>query len=187
MAQLEKQTAHEPSRPKKRKFHFRPEGYVHPDDIEFLEQFVEFLQEERLAGRFGFTPDELIYSGIDASKILAAGVKQKAEAVFAMNEVCWKRNAEKPHGKTTPGGYAKDATRPAILLYERNQLAHASEYKLRLDPEDPTQIVEIYDIVPGQLLINEQIDEDVEEVVIHKDYPHKSPTDALVGIVYLED
>jgi hypothetical protein len=183
----EKQITPENTAPKIKVLHFKPEGYVHPDDADFLEQFIEFLHNERYDGRLTQTPDQLVYSGVDVSKIYAEGVNKRPDAVFGMNEISWKRNASKSYGETTPGGYAKDATIPAIFLYDRDMLAHAESYQLHLDPNDPNQIVGITDIVPGRPLAGEHIDDPVEEAVIHKDFPHKSPVDAQVGIVYIGD
>jgi hypothetical protein len=49
---------------------------------------------------------------------------------------------------------------------------------------------EFMNIVPGDPLSEISVDVPLESAVIHKDYPHNpdaSPTDALVGLVYLEE
>lgn len=162
--------------------HFKPEGYVSTDDIEFLEQLVEKLREN------GLNPDDLIYSGMDASHLYEAdGTVKRPSAIFAMNETGWVR-AAKSHG-STPAGYAAGGNNPRIALYNRNQLAHAYSYKLHQDEKDYNAPITITDIVPGDALAGRPQSEVVEEVVIHKDYPQNqdaSPTDALLGVVVFE-
>jgi hypothetical protein len=175
---------HEALKQKIPEIHFKPEGYVHLDDNDFLEQFTTELTKE------GLDPGKLVFRGADATNIFESdGSFKRPPGIFAMDEPTWKREAEKSFGETTPAGYTKFAETPCILLYDLQQLAEAYDYKLELDPEDPSRIVRIYDIKPGDALTDLPAGKSIEEVVIHKDYPENpvaSPTDALAGIVYLD-
>ena len=162
--------------------HFKPEGYTPPDSIEFFEQLVGKLREA------GFNPDEIIYSGADASYLFEKdGSVKRPNAIFAMNETGWVR-AAKSH-ETTPAGYADSGDEPRIALYDRSQLAHAYSYHVDQDESDYYAPIPITDIVPGDALAGRPSSEVINEVVIHKDYPQNpdaSPTDALLGIVFLD-
>jgi hypothetical protein len=163
--------------------HFKPEGYVSTDGIEFLEQLVEKLRQET-----NLNPDDLIYSGTGAEHLYNAdGSVKRPNAIFAMNETGWVR-AAKDH-ETTPAGYADSGDDPRIALYDRSQLAHAYSYRVDQDETDYYAPVHITDIVPGDALAGRPSSEVVNEVVIHKDYPQNpdaSPADALLGIVVFE-
>ena len=177
----------QPERPKKtiKIFNFKPEGYVHVDDDEFLDQLFTFIRKKDI------DPDEAVFSGTDASKVFdPSGSIKRPEAIFAMDKFAWETNAAKSYGETTPAGYTRSATVPCILILDTKPLAEAYSYKLEQDPEDPSSIVKLSDIIPGSPIVDLPKDKHVEEVVIHKDYPANpdaSPMDALVGIVYLND
>lgn len=159
--------------------HFNPEGYIDTDGPEYYEQLVQRLTAE------GFDPDQLLYSGTGLSAIKEPdGSIKQAEAVFAMNKTGW-QNAIRGR-ETTPAGYAERWEDPCIVLLDRRNLAHAYSYETIQDEEDYNAPIEVTNIVPGDHLAGLPPNAAVEEVVIHKDHPHGSPADAIVGLVIIE-
>lgn len=166
---------HEAIKQKIPQLHFKPEGYLSSGDAEFLDELKTFLEAN------GFDPGDLIYSGFDATEVAKGEPVPRHPFIFAMNEAAW-RNAVK-YRETNPAGYAEGWETPCIGLYDRNQLAQAYAYGIKLENIDDR--VELSRIELGANL--EDLPPDpIEEAVVHKDYPDRSPTDALVGLVYLE-
>jgi len=164
--------------------HFIPEGYVSDTGEEFYQQFADTLRNH------GFEPLQLVFSGTDAVLALdeQGRPKPSPEAVFGMNEVGWLDAAK--HHDMTPASYAdkENGEHPCILLYERSQLAEAKTYDVHMvDKEDPTSGVRATNVVPGTKLEDLPIEKIVNEVVIHKDFPDALPSEAMVGLVYLEE
>ena len=164
--------------------HFAPEGYISDTSEEFYQQLAELLVNH------GLDPNQLIFSGTDAGLVLdERGIpKPSPQAIFGMDQVGW-LDATKHHDMT-PASYAdkEGGERPCILLYERSQLAEAKRYDVSMeDDEDYTSAVRATNIVPGDKLEDLPQEHRVNEVVIHKDFPDALPSDALVGLVYIED
>lgn len=164
--------------------HFRPEGYVSDTGEEFYQQLVTFLKS------YGLDPEQLVFSGTDAASVLdeRGNPKPSPQAIFGMNQVGWLDAAK--HHDMTPASYAdkEGGSQPCILLYERSQLAEAKSYNVSMeDDDDYTSPVHATNIVPGDRLEDLPTQHRVNEVVIHKDFPQALPSDALVGIVYIED
>jgi hypothetical protein len=76
-------------------------------------------------------------------------------------------------------------------LYEKSQLADARPRVV--DPVDfdeegfnYNQRIKLDDIEKRENLEDLPADKVIEETVVHKDFPDASPTDALVGLVFLD-
>jgi hypothetical protein len=163
---------------------FAPEGYVSDTGIEFYEQFVAMLKAN------GFNTDTLLYCGIDAKQLLGedGSVIPSDLGIFAMNETGW-LGAIRAHD-STPALYSdkEGGKDPCIALYDRSQLAHAKDYDVAMkDAEDYDSPVKPTNIVPGKKLEDSPLDERVDELVIHRDFPNAHPSDALVAVVHLEE
>lgn len=162
--------------------HFRPEGYISGHDEEFLDQLLETLAQH------GYSPAELVYSGFEGKNLVKGQAIERYPYVFAMNEAGW-RSAIK-YGEENPAVYAEGWDVPCIGLYDRHQLAHVYSSDL-IDSGDIEELVEgrveLTNIKPGELLGRLPPDAPIEEAVVHRNYPEQSPTDALVGLVFIED
>lgn len=177
-------TSHETQKPKLRIMRFTPEGYVSDTGEEFYEQFAEVVRSR------GFDPLQLVFSGTDAALALDEHGRPKPspQAVFGMNQAGWLDAAK--HHDMTPASYADkdEGEQPCILLYDRSQLAEAKTYDVYMeDSEDPASRVRATNVVPGAKLEDLPLEKIVNEVVIHKDFPDVLPSEALLGLVYLED
>lgn len=177
-------TSHETQKPKLRIMRFTPEGYVSDTGEEFYEQFAEVVRSR------GFDPLQLVFSGTDAALALDEHGRPKPspQAVFGMNQAGWLYAAK--HHDMTPASYADkdEGEQPCILLYDRSQLAEAKTYDVYMeDSEDPASRVRATNVVPGAKLEDLPLEKIVNEVVIHKDFPDALPSEALLGLVYLED
>ncbi len=152
-----------------------------PGKLEFLEQLLRKLREA------GFDTGNLVFCGMDGRYIYSQdGSIEKPDAIFAMNETGWRGVITK--GGITPADYVKkDADVPCIALYDARQLAVPEHYELRQNLDDYWAPVQIGDIVPGENLAAITPSDSVEEVVIHRDFPNASPSDALVGLVLVEE
>lgn len=169
---------HEAPKPKIRELHFKPEGYTSSSDIEFLEEFLGFIKDK------GFNPDKVVFSGFDGTPLVKGEPLPQHPSIYMMNEAAW-RNSIKM-GISNPAEYADGWEVPCVGLYEREQLAHVYSSKMHLD--DPIEDrIELSDVVLGDLLADQPPEIPIEEAVVHKNYPEGSPTDALIGIVFLED
>lgn len=172
---------HEAVKPKIPEIHFMPEGYVDPDGPEFLEQLLQKLRE------VGFDITNLVFCGVDGALIYSQdGSIEKPNAIFAMNETGWRDAITK--GVITPAGYVKkDADVPCIALYDARHLAEPESYKLRQNLENYWEPVQIYNIVPGDDLAPIIPSDSAQEVIIHEGFPDASPSDVLVGLVFIEE
>lgn len=173
---------HEAPKQKVPELHFQPEGYVDPDDVEFLEQFLAWLEAQNIP------TENLVFTGLDGDKLYDRdGSMRRPQALFGMNQTGWRHAIETR--QTTPAGYVKkDADVPLIALFDANQLMEPKTYSIHQD-EDYLSPAEIVDINPGKPEDQKLVTPDdlVDEVVIHRDFPSASPTDALVGIVHIGD
>lgn len=167
---------HEALKQKIPKLHFKPEGYISSNSEEFLDAMLELLRAE------GFDPDNLIYSGFDGTKAARGEEIPKYEYIFAMNEAGWREAIKKDD--SNPAEYADGWQTPCIGLYDRSQLAHV--YSADIDLEDINDRVELKHIRISNNLADLPLAKPIEEAVVHKNYPDSSPTDALVGLVYLD-
>lgn len=177
-------TSPETKTPKLRIIHFSPEGYISDTGEEFYEQFAQLLKDH------GFDPLQLIYSGTDAGLVLDehGHPKPSPEAIFGMNQTGWLDAAK--HHDMTPASYAdkEGGERPCILLYDRSQLAGAKDYDVHMeDAEDYTSAVRVENVLPGAKLKDLPLEKIVNEAIIHKDFPDGRPSDAMLGLVYLEE
>jgi hypothetical protein len=175
--------------------YFRPEiGTLPPSpnkemliayETAFLSQLTDFLMEEYLSERLDFVPDELVYCALDQP--IEVGINsplKRTDRIKVTNEVGWKRSVE--NQVTTPFGEIRRGKKAVIGLFEKNQLSIPSYESKKAKRRQ--KVTEIYTIVPRKDLIRSYASDPLnDEVVIHKDYPDKSPIDALVGIIYIDD
>lgn len=159
-----------------RQLRFKPEGYVSPGDTEFLDELLDTLKAS------GFDPEGLVFSGFDGTEAAKGQPMPKYSYIFAMNEAGWKA-AVKDH-EENPAEYAEGWDTPCIGLYDRGQLTHV--YSSNIDQKDLDERVELTNIKLGDNLADLPPETPVQEAVVHKDYPNASPSDALVGVVFLE-
>lgn len=167
--------SHETLKQKITELHFKPEGYASSGNEDFLDELIGLLETN------GFDRENLVYSGFDGTDLAKGKTLPRHPYIFAMNETGW-RNAIKYH-ETNPAQYAEGWETPCIGLYEKNQLAQAYAYGIKL--ENLNDRIELSRIEVGTKFEGMPIGP-IEEAVVHKDYPEASPTDALVGLVYLE-
>lgn len=168
---------HEAAKPKIRELHFKPEGYVSSGDVEYLDGLLEHLRAN------GFDPDKLVFSGFNGVALTKGVTVESHPSIYMMNEAAW-RNSIKL-GISNPAEYADGWEVPCVGLYDRDQLVHI--YSSTMNIDDPEDRIELRDIVPGDALSDQPPSTPIEEAVVHKNYPGSTPSDALVGIVYLED
>jgi len=157
--------------------HFKPEGYLSGGDEEFLDQFLDFI------GRSGFDPRQLVYSGFDGSSASKGEEVPRYPYVFVMNEAAWRQAIT--HREENPAEYAEGWDTPCIGLYDKQQLVHV--YSSDIDLEDIHDRVELGAIERGEQLADIPEGSAVKEAVIHQGYPETSPTDALVGLVFIDE
>jgi hypothetical protein len=155
---------------------FKPEGYVSSSSEEFLDEFLEALKTR------GFKPEDLIFSGFDGA--LPVQSESAPEHIFGMNEAGW-RGAIK-HFVSNPADYAEGWDTPCIGLYDRTDLAEIYSADFPDDYEDAQSRIKLENIVVGERLADLELDVPIKEGLVHKDFPEGSPTDALVGLVYLD-
>lgn len=170
-----KAMSNEKIKQKFKELHFKPEGYLSSGDEDYLDELISAIKAS------GIDSETLVYSGFDGTDISKGGSVPRHPYIFAMNEAGW-RNAIK-YRETNPAQYAEGWETPCIGLYDKHQLAQAYSYGIKL--EDVNERIELSKIDMGAKL-DELPHGPVEEAVVHKNYPHASPTDALVAIVYLE-
>lgn len=156
---------------------FIPEGYIATSGQEFLEQL-----ETRLV-QAGMDPKDLVYSGIDGSFLQKNEEPHRPKAIFAMNRPGWLEAVR--IGEETPADYAKGQPVHCIGLFDKRQLQEAYSYEF-IEGADPSDPIELENIVPGEKLADMPDDYTVTEVVLHQDYPNASPIDALVGYAIFE-
>lgn len=156
--------------------HFKPEGYLSGGEAEFLDQLLEILKKE------GFSPDELVFSGFDGREVAKGLPMPRHLSIFVMNEAGW-RNALK-YKETNPAQYAESWGTPCIGLYAKDQLTLV--YSATMDIENKDDRVELGDVKLGSPLAEMAPNDPIEEAIVHKDYPDGSPTDALLGLVFID-
>lgn len=166
----------EKSKKKIPEIRFKPEGYVSSGSKEFLDGFLETLQAK------GFEPENLVFSGFDGA--LPAKSEPASEHIFGMNEAGW-RGAIK-HFVSNPADYAEGWDTPCIGLYDRTDLAEIYSADFLSDYEEAQDRIKLENIVVGERLADLEPDVPIKEGLVHKDFPEGSPTDALVGLVYLD-
>lgn len=166
---------HEMLRQKIPNLRFQPEGYLSSGSEEYFDELMVMLKEA------GFDTARLVYSGFDGTDIARGAPLPRHPYIFAMDETGW-RKAVKYH-ESNPAQYAEGWETPCLGLYDRDQLAQAYAYGIKL--ENVNDRIELSDIEIGAKLQQEPLGP-VDEAVVHKDYPDASPSDALVGLVYLD-
>lgn len=157
--------------------HFAPEGYVSGSDPEFLDGFIQALKSA------GFDPQQLVFSGFDGTQLAQGEPMPRHEAIFVMNESGWRQALK--YKETNPAQYAEGWETPCIGLYDKNQLVHVYSHGFKDTPPDDRAM--LTDIKFGAPLDQIRPGEPVEEAIVHKAYPDASPTDALVGVVFLDE
>lgn len=157
---------------------FKPEGYVSDGSMEYFEQLSAALE------KLGYDPKNLIYSGFDGTPLKHGWPPSKHPTIFGMNHTGWLRAARGTDNN--PAEYALNWPIPCIGLYDRSQLAEAYTYDLPEDLEEDSRL-DLANIKRGRNLDEIDTDEALEEAFIHKDYPNKTPDDALLGVIYLHD
>ncbi len=160
-----------------KEIHFKPEGYIADSGVEFLDQFIARLRAEHL------NPDDLIFSGFDGLSISKGEALPRHPSIFGMNEAAWREAARLDD--MNPAVYTRGSDKPCIGLYDRSQLAWAYSYGIKDGSIDDRMVLN--NIVLGENLVELSPDVPVEEAIVHIDYPHRFPDEALVGLVFLED
>ena len=163
---------------------FKPEQVVTEDDPEFFEELCAFLESK------GYKPEDLVYSGFDGEPIKRGKEIPRYPYIFAMNVPGWKHALET--GQESPAVYAFGVSKvPVLGLYEKSQLADARPRVIEpvgFDEEgfNYNQRIQLDDIEKRENLADLPDDKVIDETVVHKDFPDGSPTDALVGLVFLD-
>jgi hypothetical protein len=175
---------HEALRKEVPRFKFKPEQIVTEDDPEFFDELRALLEVK------GYKPDELLYSGFDGEPILNGRDVPRYDFIFAMNTAGWREALRT--GQENPAVYAFGVSKnPVLGLYDQDLLAlarpHDAEpvdfnaedfnYNDRLKFAAIDKWDDISDLPESTV---------IEETVVHKNYPDSSPTDALVGLVFLD-
>lgn len=163
--------------PKIPHLHFKPEQIVTEDDPEYFDELLQFLKSR------GYDTKNLLYCGFDGKDIAKGEPVPKYPFIYAMNEAGW-REALRLHSET-PTAHAFGGEMPVLGLYDRTQLADARPHGIDLD-EDYSERIEHAEIEKRENLSDLPADKIIDETVVHKDYPDASPTDALLGIVFLD-
>lgn len=164
--------------------YFKPEQIVTEDDAEFFDELCSFLAAK------GFDPAALVYSGFDGEPIKQGQEVPSYSYIFAMNAAGWKNALET--GQENPAVYAFGVSKvPVLGLYDKNQLADARPHEvkpLEYDEEghNYNERIQLDDIEKRENLQDLPADKIIDETVVHKDFPDASPTDALVGLVFLD-
>jgi len=169
---------YEAVRPKIPQLHFKAEGYISSSDVEFLEHFLNFLKDK------GFKPEDLIFSGFDGTSVAKGESIQRHPIIFGMNEAGWREAIRTLEGN--PAEYAESWDTPCVGIYDKSQLAEVYSSEMLADQEDINSRIEHSEVVLGEYLSDLDPATPFEEALAHKDYPNGSPTDALVGLVYLD-
>jgi hypothetical protein len=171
-------TRHEAPKHKIPQLHFQPEQFATEDDPEFFDELLLFLQDHK------YDTDNLLYSGFDAQELIMGRGIPKYDVIYAMNEAGW-RKALKLRTEN-PASHAFGAKVPALGLYDRTQLAEARPHGMVQDLDSYSERIGHSEIEKRESLTDLPADRVIEETVVHKDYPGASPTDALLGIVFLQ-
>lgn len=157
--------------------HFQAEGYVSTKDIEFLDQFNQFLENH------GINPDELVFSGFDGTNISGPQDMQHHLTIYVMNQAGWK-DAVKYH-KENPADIADGFEVPVIGLYKKSDLSEVISGEIK-DTTNTDDRIELDDVKLSNPLNELSSDVPISEAVVHKNYPDSSPTDALVGLIFID-
>lgn len=157
---------------------FKSEGYVSSADVEFLDKFLETLKAK------GFEPDELVFSGFDGTSTTKGEAIPRHSSIYGMNEAGWRKAIKELDAN--PAEYAEGWDTPCIGLYDKSQLAEVYSADLLTDYEDTESRIELGNVSIGEYLSDLGLDVPVQEALVHKDFPGGSPTDALIGLVYLD-
>lgn len=157
---------------------FKPEGYISTGNPEFLDELLSMLR-----GR-GFDPDNLVFSGFDGTNLARGEVMPRHPTIFGMNEAGWRKAIKKLD--SNPAEYAEGWDMPCIGLYDRSQLAEVYSADVLNDYEDTEGRIELGNISISEYLSDLRSDVPIQEALVHKDFPEGSPTDALIGLVYLD-
>lgn len=158
---------------RRRILRFKRESYIDTSDIEFLDQLKNFLCAK------GIDTEGLVYSGNDAAVFLDEN--DRPQAIHAMNEAGWREAVR--IGEPNPAMFTeRESITPAIGIYDGTQIRQVYSYKLH--EHGGTTEVEVESV--GEPLTELGADRPVTEVVAHVDYPQRSPADALLGVVLLE-
>ena len=165
------------------KMHFRPEGYASSGAEDFLEGLLAELREK------GYEPDDLVFSGFDGTAVARGEAVPRYPCIFVMNEAGWRQAVK--YREQNPADYAEGWETPCLGLYYRHQLVHVysaglAEAGFDIDDDTLHGRVELGDIELGDALDVLAPSTPVEEAVVHRDYPDGSPTDALVGVVFID-
>jgi hypothetical protein len=172
-------TPHEAIKPKIPEMHFKPEGYVSSGSDEFLEAFLDELKTN------GYETKDLVFSGFDGTDVASGEEVPRHPYIFAMDVAGW-RTANR-RVVENPATYAEGWKIPCIGLYDKNQLAEVYYGVTEQDLEDLNSRIELSDISLGRRLNELPPGTVVEEAVAHVNFPDASPTDALVGLVFLDN
>lgn len=157
--------------------HFKPEGYKSSGDAEYLEGLLDKLKNE------GFEPQTLVFSGFDGTQVAGGEQLPRYPYIFGMNEAAWRQAIK--YREANPAEYAQGWQTPCIALYDKQQLAQVYSSVMHLSEIEDR--IELSGIDVGEPLSELDPGVPVQEALVHKDYPDGSPSDALVGLVYLDE
>jgi hypothetical protein len=158
--------------------HFQAEGYLSDGSEEYLDQFLTSVEE------MGLNPKELIFSGFDGTPLKHGWPPSKHLTIFGMNEAGW-RQATKGLD-ANPAEYASGWPTPCIGLYDKKLLAEAYTYDFPEEVKDDERL-DLNNVKKGRDLSGVNNEEALEEAFIHKDYPVRTPDDALLGVIFLHE
>jgi hypothetical protein len=158
--------------------HFQPEGYLSDGSEEYLDQFLTAVEQ------MGLNPKELIFSGFDGTPLKHGWPPSKHPTIFGMNEMGWRQAVRGT--EANPAEYASGWPAPCVGLYDKNLLAEAYTYDFPEEVEEDVRL-DLSNVKMGRNLAEIDTEEALEEAFIHKDYPAKSPADALLGVIFLHE
>jgi hypothetical protein len=160
--------------------HFHPEGYLSDGSEEYLDQFLAVVEQ------MGLNPKELIFSGFDGTPLKHGWPPSKLPTIFGMNQAGWREASHSHSVELSPAEYAMGQDAPCIGLYDKNLLAEAYTYDFPEEVEDDIRL-DLNNVKKGRDLAEIDNEEALEEAFIHKDYPIRTPDDALLGVIFLHE
>ena len=170
---------HEAPKQKIPELHFKPEGFISSGSDEFLDQFLETLRAR------GLDSETLVFSGFDGSRVSQGEPIPNHPFIYAMDEPGWRASIK---GLIeNPATYAEGWEVPCIGVYDKSQLALVYSSDMTQDLDDLNGRIQLSNIQVGYKLDELPAGVKVEEAVVHKDYPNGSPSDALLGLVFLDE
>lgn len=152
---------------------YRPEFYVSSSDDEYLADI-----EELLAGH-DVDPAKIVYSGFGGHFVRDGSLDiPRPPAIYVMNSLGW-RDIDHTSAAQYAEQYADTDEIPVIGVYHTDQLLHAAG--IFEDEEEEDLLENIAQIVVGLPLSD--TNGGIYDLVVHREYPEKSPADALAAMI----